>query len=175
MNPCITILLRLAQLVFAAIVLALSVVLLLGQRAGDAPIVTKYSIAAGALGMFMAIFGVLSQIFVALRGSKIVGALDFLTALVGFAGGAAMAAQLGPGVNSCSNKHWREQNALVNGGYVVVNGQNFVYRDTPFYSRCQMSFAITAFEFLIGMTFVLSGIGLMLTSQRKKTPTPAKW
>ncbi|KAF3935151.1 hypothetical protein ABW20_dc0105538 [Dactylellina cionopaga] len=146
-----------------------------GQRAGDAPVVTKFSIFLGAFGLFMALFGVLSQVFAALRNSKTVGGLDFATALVQFAGGAAMAVELGPGVNSCGNKHWREQNDIINAGYVIVNGQNFVYRDTPFDSRCQMAFAITSIEFIVGMFFVLSGVSMILASQQKRTPTLPKW
>ncbi|KAF3914615.1 hypothetical protein AA313_de0201207 [Arthrobotrys entomopaga] len=175
MNPCLTILLRLAQLVFSAIVLAVSVLLFVGQRAGNVPDITKFSIFVGGFGIFMAIFGVVSQIFSALRGSKIVGSLDFITALVGFAGGVAMAANLGPGVNSCDNTAWREKNLVINGGYVNVGGFNYVYRDTPFHSRCQMAFAITAFEFLVGMVFVLSGVGLILANHQRKNLTPAKW
>ncbi|RVD88937.1 uncharacterized protein DFL_003101 [Arthrobotrys flagrans] len=175
MNPCLTVLLRFTQLIFSAIILSLSVVLMLGQRAGDSPVVTKFSIFLGSFGLFMAIFGVFSQIFSVLRQSKIVGSLDFVVALVQFAGGVATAVSLGPGINSCSNKLWRETNALVNGGYIVVNGQNFVYRNTPFESRCQMAFAITTFEFLIGMTFVISGVAMILAAQRKKAPQPAKW
>ncbi|KAF3930338.1 hypothetical protein ABW19_dt0206762 [Dactylella cylindrospora] len=157
-------------LIFAAIVLALSIVLLQGQRSGDAPIITKYSIFLGGFGMFMAVFGVLSQIFRVLRNSKTVGAFDFVTALFQFAGGVAMAVELGPGVNSCNNKRWRETNEVINGGYVVVGGQNFVYRDTPFDSRCQMALSITAFEFVTGMFFVLTGIFMIIASQRKANP-----
>ncbi|KAK6352093.1 hypothetical protein TWF730_008924 [Orbilia blumenaviensis] len=175
MNPCITILLRLTQLIFGAIILSLSVVLMLGQRAGEAPVITKFSIFLGSFGLFMAVFGVFSQIFAAMRNSKIVGYFDFVAALFQFAGGVATAVALGPGINSCSNKRWRETNDIVNGGYIVVNGNNFVYRNTPFESRCQMAFAITTFEFLIGMTFVISGVAMVLAAQRRKNPEPAKW
>ncbi|KAK6499149.1 hypothetical protein TWF481_011720 [Arthrobotrys musiformis] len=175
MNPCLTILLRLAQLIFSAIILSLSVVLMLGQRAGDSPVITKFSIFLGSFGLFMAFFGVFSQIFAVMRQSRVVGALDFVVALVQFAGGVATAVALGPGINSCSNKRWRETNAIVNGGYVVVNGQNFVYKNTPFESRCQMAFAVTSFEFLVGMSFVLSGVAMILSAQRRKNPEPAKW
>ncbi|KAF3911891.1 hypothetical protein ABW21_db0200763 [Orbilia brochopaga] len=162
-------------LVFGAIILALSVVLLQGQRAGDAPAVTKLSIFLGGFGILMALFGVISQILAALRNSKVVGGLDLATGLLQFAGGAAMAAKLGPGVNSCSNRQWRETNALINGGYVTVGGSSFVYRNTPFESRCQMAVAVTAFEFLLGMSFVVTGVFMIIASQRRKTPTPAKW
>ncbi|KAK6352723.1 hypothetical protein TWF696_004726 [Orbilia brochopaga] len=175
MNPCLTILLRLAQLLFSAIILALSVVLLQGQRAGDAPVMTKLSIFLGAFGMLMALFGVVSQILAALRDSKLVGGLDLATGLLQFAGGAAMAAKLGPGVNSCSNRRWRETNPLINGGYINVGGSNFVYRNTPFESRCQMAVAVTAFEFILGMSFVVAGVFMIIASQRKKAPTAAKW
>ncbi|KAK6523348.1 hypothetical protein TWF281_001328 [Arthrobotrys megalospora] len=175
MNPCLTVLLRLTQLIFSAIILSLSVVLMLGQRSGEAPIITKFSIFLGSLGLFMSIFGVFSQIFAVMRKSRVVGALDFVVALVQFAGGVATAVSLGPGVNSCDNKRWRETNNVINGGYVVVNGQNFVYKNTPFESRCQMAFAVTSFEFLIGMSFVVSGVAMILSAQRRKNPEPAKW
>ncbi|EWC44856.1 hypothetical protein DRE_00915 [Drechslerella stenobrocha 248] len=175
MNPCLTIVLRLAQLVLSVIVLALSVVLLQGQRAGDAPVVTKFSIFLGALGTLMAFFGVISQIFAALRDSKVVGGLDFGTGLLQFAGGVAMAVELGPGVNSCSNKRWREMNSVVNGGYVVVGGSNYVFRNTPFESRCQMAFSVTACEFLLCMTFVAAGVFMIISSYHKKSPVVPKW
>ncbi|EGX53077.1 hypothetical protein AOL_s00007g26 [Orbilia oligospora ATCC 24927] len=175
MNPCLIVLLRLTQLIFSAIIISLSVVLILGQRAGDSPVITKFSIFLGSFGLFMSIFGVFSQIFAVLRQSKIVGSLDFVVALVQFAGGVATAVALGPGINSCSNKRWRETNSIINGGYIVVNGQNFVYKHTPFESRCQMAFAITTFEFLIGMTFVMSGVAMVLAAQKRKTPQVPKW
>jgi len=176
MNPCLTVVIRLAQLVFSTIVLALSVVLIQGQRSGDAPVITKFSAFLGGFGILMALFGVTSQIITLLRNSKITGAVDFIAGLFQFAGGIAMAAQLGPGVNSCSNKLFRETNDIINGGYVVVGGRNLVYKNTPFVSRCKMASSIAAFEFLAGMAFVVSGILMILASQKKKTATATdKW
>lgn len=175
MNPCLTILLRLSQLVFGVIVLALSVVLLQGQRAGDAPVMTKFSIFLGGFGVFMALFGLLSQMLAVLRDSKIVGGLDLMAGLLQFAGGAAMAVMLGPGVNSCSNRQWRETNDIINGGYITVGGSRFVYRTTPFESRCQMAFAVTSFEFVLGMSFVVAGVFMIIADHRKKVPRTPKW
>lgn len=167
MGPILTIIIRLAQLLFSVIVLALSVSLIKGQHIGGSPSITNFSAFLGGFGIIMAIFGFASQIFAALRDSIIIAIADIVPALAFFAGGVAMAVQLGPGVGSCSNPFFTERNDIINGGIINI-GNGIVYDKEDFSGRCHEAQAVAAFELLGCVMFLTSASLMFLTGMRKR-------
>jgi len=166
MGPIFTIIFRIIQLVFSIIVLALSIKLIKGQNYGGSPATTSYAAFVGGLGIVVAVFGVLSQILAALRDSIIIAIVDLLASLFFLAGGVAMAVALGPGVNSCNNKLYRENNKIIDGGLTGPDHDLF-FGPTPLKSRCEMAQATAAFEFLGLVAFLASAILMFLASRKK--------
>lgn len=152
--------LRFVQLIFAAIVLGLSVSLAKGQapsefKAPGVPATTGYSSFAGGFGMLIALIGFIS-IFVEFLQGIVMLVLDTLGSLIFLAGGIAVAVGL-RGV-SCGNSVDTYNNNLLNGGLssiskLKVDGFKLAWKDVDQRkSRCQMDEADSAFMF---MSFII--------------------
>lgn len=154
--------LRAFQIVFAAVVLGLSVSVAKGQAPkgnfyeydSNVPATTAYSSFVGGFGMFVAIVGIAS-LFVEFLQGIIMLVLDGLASLIFLAGGLAVAIGL-RGV-SCGNLKQEEDNDLINGGKWTRKGEDnapwgdgIVDQRGPGWmkGRCQMLEADSAFMFL---------------------------
>ncbi|KAK3062494.1 hypothetical protein LTS18_003950 [Coniosporium uncinatum] len=165
--------LRSVQIIFAAIVLGLSVSLAKGQGYGSVPATTGYSSFVGGFGIIVAAVG-FAAIFIEKLNGIVIWVVDGLAAMFYLAGGIAIAVQL-RGV-SCSNNSTTSNNALLNGG--CFGGKEardrcdsetcctYGYdRESKTFSpelksRCQMDEADAAFMF---MGFLIT-LGLIVVS-----------
>lgn len=77
---------RVLQIVFCAIVLALSITAIRWQRYGSAPASTGYNAFAGAWGILTALIGLVAVFVTAIPGI-FMGLLDFLAFIILLAGG----------------------------------------------------------------------------------------
>lgn len=152
---------RAFQIIFSAIVLALSVVLIKGQLYGNAPTITKYEAFCGAFGVIVASLGFAAAFVEAIPGLIMAG-VDALCTLFFLAGSVALAVKLK--VHSCApdpgafNKNFKAPpdnaspytffNEVINAGI-----RNYSI-DYP--RRCHMAQADTAFLFFALGCFVVS-------------------
>ncbi|KAF2093659.1 hypothetical protein NA57DRAFT_81159 [Rhizodiscina lignyota] len=145
--------LRFVQIVFAAVVLGLSVSLAKGQAPGfSVPATTAYSSFTGGFGMVVALIGLIS-IFVEFLQGIVMLVLDALASLIFLAGGIAVAIGL-RGV-SCGNVDEMFKNSLLNGGCTKAHGETECYygqipvdRTDQLTGRCRKDEADSAFMFL---------------------------
>ncbi|KAA8644913.1 hypothetical protein EYZ11_005293 [Aspergillus tanneri] len=161
----ITVVVRVFQIIFATIVLGLSVTLAKGQAIGSAPAITGYAGFTGALGIVASLVGI-AALFVSSLDGLITWILDGLASLAFLAGGIAFAVIL-KGTN-CEDKYTIWNNQILSGGCVTVKDEQRCYNnDHPnnLKSRCTSAKADSAFMFIdfafslavIGCSFFLSG------------------
>lgn len=137
---------RSVQMCFGITVLSLSVSLIKGQIIGSAPATTGYDAFVGAFLMLDVFIG-MTALGVSFLAGPIMWGIDALVALCALAGGIATAVEL-KGV-SCSDVYGMYYNGLINGGSVVIKGQESESLDkAQLASRCKMNKADTAFLFL---------------------------
>jgi hypothetical protein len=155
-------------LLFAAVALALLIVLAKGQVTGPVPVSTGYCAFAAALGLLAAIVG-----FVAIGVSSlpliVVGILDFVTFLATLAGGVAYAFFLRNA--NCSNKYNLSYNNILNCGDAKFQGKEYYMclgdddKGSMLMKRCGLAKAGDAFLF---MTCVVSAVAIVLTIMARK-------
>lgn len=157
--------LRFFQILFAAVVLGLSVNLAKGQAGSDdwdwldhhVPATTSYSAFTGGFGMFVALIGFVS-LFVDFLQGIIMLVLDTLAGICLLAGGIAVA--VGLRGTSCGNPQQMFNNDLLNGGCGIQDKIHYCkYGDgseDTLKSRCKMDEADSAFMFLA--FFVCAGL-----------------
>lgn len=164
------------QILFAAVVLGLSIHLIKGQRTGNAPAITNYSAFTGGFGLIVAVVGIAALFVDALSGFIIMG-VDALCALFYLAGGVvsytisflfpllaqsltltlvqAVAVHLrgvSCGSSTVPNGLLLEDKAMLNGGCVTFDGRDmcgYVSSDSygTLQARCRESTADSAFMF----------------------------
>ncbi|PLB48535.1 hypothetical protein P170DRAFT_465849 [Aspergillus steynii IBT 23096] len=140
----ITAVVRAFQLLFAIIVLGLSVALAKGQSVGSAPAITGYAAFTGGLGIVASLVGV-AAFFISSLDGLISWAVDGLASLVFLAGGIAYAVILKDA--DCSDVSTTWDNQILSGGCVKVDGDktcSFGGED-KLKSRCTSAKANTAF------------------------------
>ncbi|KAF2500994.1 hypothetical protein BU16DRAFT_612980 [Lophium mytilinum] len=148
----IAIILRVVQLIFAAVVLGLSVALIKNQYIGSAPATINYNAFCGGFGLLAAFLGI-AAIWVEALGGLVMAAIDGLASLFFLAGGLAVVITL-HGIsctsNSESNLEKMFSNALLNKGCAHFEdvgwlcGADFAAAS----GRCKKNEADAAFEFM---------------------------
>jgi len=139
----VTAILRAFQLLFAIVILGVSVNLAKGQHIGMVPIRTGLSAAAGALGMLASLVGIAAIVLSSIP-EIVTWGLDGIAGIVFLAGGIADA--IGIGGTTCSTWKSTSNNDLLNGGY------NLWYHVDQLQKRCTSFKADTAFMFLSFIT-----------------------
>ncbi|KAL3458731.1 marvel domain-containing protein [Aspergillus heterothallicus] len=163
----ITAILRGFQVIFAVVVLGISVDLARGQHTSfqAVPAATGYAAFCGALGTLVAFTGVAS-LFVSSLDGVITWALDTLSGVTMLASGIAYAVLLRD--VSCSDWTTALENALLSGGCTKFDGDDFCYYGpSKLKSRCVSARADTAFMFIsfvtclgiVGYSFFMRGRG----------------
>ncbi|KAI9039775.1 MARVEL domain-containing protein [Aspergillus affinis] len=140
----ITVVVRVFQLLFAIIVLGLSVTLAKGQSIGSAPAITGYAAFTGGLGIVASLVGG-AAFFVSSLDGIISWAIDGLASLAFLAGGIAYAVLLKDA--NCSDPTTTWDNEILSGGCVKVDGDktcSFGGED-KLKSRCTSAKADAAF------------------------------
>ncbi|KAJ5130723.1 uncharacterized protein N7515_006762 [Penicillium bovifimosum] len=157
--------LRVFQLIFTIIVLALSVKLAKGQEVGSVPAETGYAAFTGGFGILAAIVGI-AALFVDSLDGLVTMVLDGVSGLALLAGGIVYAVRLRG--TSCSDYYTTWDNVLLNGGCIKLNSEDFVrcaYTKGQLKPRCTSATADAAFMFLgfvmcvavVGASFVFRG------------------
>ncbi|KAL3425712.1 hypothetical protein PVAG01_02503 [Phlyctema vagabunda] len=171
----VTVVLRVLQLVFAAVVLALSVVLINEHGTGKSPTQLPYGAFCGGLGLFVGAIGLAAVFFDKLQGI-IMAAVDALATLFVLAGGITYA--VSARVGSCSNARY-----IANSNYrvkpIFSTGLKPEYFDKDqnlrqgrlgddLWSRCLMVQVETAFLwFLFACLAATAVLGLMTRSKSR--------
>ncbi|TGZ83664.1 hypothetical protein EX30DRAFT_393234 [Ascodesmis nigricans] len=135
--------LRLIQLVFTTIILALAGALIEQQHSGGTPTRVNYSIYAAAFATLCLFYLFPSAFAPTLRHPLIQVILDLLISIFMLCAGLAMAAEMGG--NSCSDRDFLLRNGITNGG-----GSSHMKR------RCMEANALTAFEWFAFITFFIT-------------------
>jgi len=146
-----TAILRFVQVVFAAVVLGLSAVVVKNQIVGSNPAI-NYATFTGAFGMIAAIVGCPAFFIEPLTG-LVMSAVDALASLFFLAGGIAIAVKL-RGID-CSSKNvenWAKMslNDMLNGGCLKIKGQKRCAYEGDLgelSSRCKEVRADSVFQF----------------------------
>ncbi|KAL3492153.1 marvel domain-containing protein [Aspergillus germanicus] len=146
------------QVIFAVIVLGISVDLARGQEtaAQSVPAATGYAAFCGAFGTLAAFIGVASLFVSSLEGI-VTWALDGLSAVTMLAAGIAFAVLLRDA--PCSNPDVIEHNSLLNGGCTKYDGDLYCRytsqaRTGKLKSRCVSAKADSAFMFITFVTCI---------------------
>jgi len=157
----VTLALRVCQLIFSAVVLALSVVLVNGYGPGHAPSLLDYGVFCGAGALVIAAIGVIACFLEALQGIVIL-AIDGLASFFLLAGAAAFSAKIKSG--SCTNGYYLEaigDTILPSGdkNYYGNNQQQIddnVVKDIE--SRCRLAQADEAFLWIAVICFIATAV-----------------
>ncbi|KAF2199711.1 hypothetical protein GQ43DRAFT_375595 [Delitschia confertaspora ATCC 74209] len=170
----ITAALRVAQILFGAVVLALSVSLIKGQHLGSAPAVQTYGAFTGAFSLVM---GDVALVAVFVQAIPMVAVLlaDALAATFYLVGGIVIVVKL-RGISCSGNDRLNLAkmffNPLLNGG-CVGKGKNlncWYYlpdRSDKLHSRCKMNEADAAFMF-ISFVFILGAAVFTFLNSRRR-------
>ncbi|KAJ5101392.1 hypothetical protein NUU61_003614 [Penicillium alfredii] len=144
--------LRVVQLLFAVIVLGLSITLAKGQHDGVLPPATGYAAFTGALGIVASLIG-FAALFIDSLDGVITWLIDGVTSLALLAGGITYAVLLRG--TSCSNWQTLQDNVLLSGGCAAAFDDSFkacYYAGYHLYSelegRCKSATADAAFMIL---------------------------
>lgn len=143
-------------MLFAIIVLALSVTLAKGQVHGKVPSQTDFAAFCGACGLIFAAVGIVACFVEKLQGI-ITTVLDGIATLFTLAGGIAFAVTLK--VHSCSNDEFILTNSIINAGdsdSVSFLDGKFTFSGesrSTLQGRCHEAQAITAFLFFLFAAF----------------------
>ncbi|CAN8101266.1 unnamed protein product [Discula destructiva] len=186
MLSIISITFRAFQILFAIVVVGLSVTFMKAQEYGNSPTTTRYSVFVGAFGMLVGVLGLIA-VFLDRIPSLVPMVADGLGALLSLAGGIAWAVAMKS--QSCTEASLKKlyDNALLNQGcppdqhlssnegpYCFVAGKQTedpwpltsLWPD-PMKGLCQKAFANEAFQFaMCASFFILIGLGF-LQSKRK--------
>jgi len=151
----ITLALRALQIIFAVIVLGLSVSLAKGQDRGKAPSQTDFAAFCGGCGLVFAAIGVVACFIEVLQGI-IMTVLDGIATLFTLAGGIALAVALK--VHSCSNDKFLITNSIINAGAFFFrdeDGKSVLHEETRSHlqGRCHEAQATTAFLYFMFALF----------------------
>ncbi|KAJ5551243.1 hypothetical protein N7535_000814 [Penicillium sp. DV-2018c] len=139
---------RVFQLIFTIVVLAVSVKLAKGQEIGSVPAETGYAAFTGAIGILAGIVGI-AALFVDSLDGLIAMVFDGVSGLALLVGGIIFAVRL-HGTN-CSDYYTTFDNILLNGGCIKLKSEDFVrcaYTKDQLKPRCTTATADTAFMFL---------------------------
>ncbi|KAE9374782.1 hypothetical protein N431DRAFT_455509 [Stipitochalara longipes BDJ] len=157
----ITLIARVAQLLIAAVVLALSVVMINGYGPGHAPSLLDYGAFCGAAGLIIAVAGIGAIFFEPLQGIIILG-LDGIASFFLLAGAAVK-------TGNCTDAYY-----LAGSIWKVIQVSNFkdYHGDTSaalndVFSRCRMAQADTAFLWILFILFLVT-VGLTFMSRSSK-------
>ncbi|KAK3217433.1 hypothetical protein GRF29_1g3057418 [Pseudopithomyces chartarum] len=175
-SPLVNFVLRGFQLVFASVVLGLSVSLVRAQAEGsNSPISLRYASFVGGLTFIAAIIGIAAEWVSVLQG-KVGLLIDGIVTLVNVAGGVLLAIQIGGA--KCSDKSDRYRfdvllkNHLFTGGCAKTDdGVEICYnwlpgRENQLNARCMMCQADTVFMFFIVAVLLASGTMSFLRMKR---------
>ncbi|PMD43660.1 hypothetical protein L207DRAFT_564297 [Hyaloscypha variabilis F] len=162
----VTLIARVAQLLFAAVILALSVVMINGYGPGHAPSLLDYGAFCGAAGLIFAVAGIGAIFIEALQGIIIL-ALDGIACFFLLAGAAAFAAEVKTG--DCTDVYY-----LAGSIWKVIQVSQYKnYNDdvnaatNDIISRCRMAQADTAFLWILFIFYLLT-VGLTFMSRSSK-------
>jgi len=170
----ITLFLRVAQLLFAAVVIALSAVLINGYGPGHNPSIIDYGAFCGGAGLIIAVVGIAAIFFDALQGI-IVLALDAFAAFFLLAGGLAFAVTIK--VGSCADQSDDGYLARHLGTFAPSlnkydNDNNANQEATDLtndtISRCRMIQADTAFIWFLSGCFLVTVVLSFLNKSSKR-------
>ncbi|KAF2461408.1 marvel domain-containing protein [Lineolata rhizophorae] len=160
--------LRFFQLLFAAVVLGLSVSLIKKQEFGDAPATMGYSAFTGGFGLLAALVGTAAIFMEAISGIIILG-VDGLTSLIFLAGGIAYTVGLRD-TGSCGDTEGLLSNDLTTGGCVESNSGDLracgIDSIDDAKGRCKMGQADSAFMFLGCIISIAIVIMVFISSKR---------
>jgi len=141
----VTLGLRALQIVFCAIILALSVVLINGTG-GKSASQTDFASFCGGFGLVIAAIGIVACFLEALQGI-IMAAIDGLAAFFILAAGIAFAATLG--IHSCTNPDYTAYNKIIQ-----IDSANTINSALDaLTARCHEAGAVTAFLFFAFVCF----------------------
>ncbi|KAA8572457.1 hypothetical protein MFRU_003g03220 [Monilinia fructicola] len=159
----VTLALRVLQLLFAAIVLALSVILIKDYGPGTSWSLISYGAFCGGAAIVIAAIGVVACFLEALQGI-IMLALDGLASFFLLAGGIAYAATIK--VGSCSNIDYlsNHNNPFVPGPGKTYPSAQAAFDDVK--ARCQETQASTAFIWFTTACFIGTTVIHFLGSKR---------
>ncbi|TGO26135.1 hypothetical protein BPAE_0065g00090 [Botrytis paeoniae] len=161
----VTLALRVLQMLFAAVVLALSAVLIHGYGPGTSWSLTSYGSFCGGAALIFAAIGVAACFVEALQGI-IMLALDGIASFFLLAGGIAYAATIK--VGSCSDLNYIKDhpNPMFPGVYKEYSGDVVKAVKDDLKARCQEVQASTAFIWFTAACFVGTTAIHFLSSKR---------
>ncbi|KAF2756494.1 hypothetical protein EJ05DRAFT_66086 [Pseudovirgaria hyperparasitica] len=177
----VTLVTRAFQLIFAAIVLGLSVSMTQWQAVGKAPATTGYAAFCGGWGLVAAAIGLIASFIEAIPALVII-AIDALSALIFLAGGIALTVAMKGLSCSSSLQNYPSlfDNKIVNGGCIEQDGERLCgtggrpgddeddvqTRANSLKGRCQRGQADYVFLFL-GMVMFLMAIGVTFFAKKR--------
>ncbi|KAJ4286715.1 hypothetical protein N0V90_012967 [Kalmusia sp. IMI 367209] len=174
-SPIVNFALRGFQIVFASVVLGLSVGLIRGQAKGlNSPISLRYASFVGGVSLITAFVGIAAEWISVLQG--MIGlAIDGVVTLINIAGGVLLAIQIGNskcGDTSYDNRQKLLDNHLFSGGCGKgANGQRLCYnelegREGKVNERCKECQADTVFMFFIVAILLASSVMTFLRTRK---------
>ncbi|KAF2275922.1 uncharacterized protein EI97DRAFT_433858 [Westerdykella ornata] len=168
-SPVINFVLRGAQLLFAIVVLGLSVDLVRGHNYGSLPVTLGFAAFVGGVSVVGALLG-LAATWVEALNSIIGAGIDIIVALINLAGGVLIAIKLkGADCSGTSDRNRFELNkiSIINGGcekekcWYATLGELGKLNE-----RCRQNTADSAFMFLLVITLLASATVTFLHARK---------
>ncbi|KUJ11706.1 uncharacterized protein LY89DRAFT_674271 [Mollisia scopiformis] len=169
----VSLILRVCQLLFAAVVLALSVVLVHGYGPGHAPSLLDYGVFCGAGALIFAAVGVLALFLEPLQGI-IMLALDGVASFFLLAGAAAFSAKIRSG--SCTNGYYIADilgtiNTSPYKFYAGNGDQQIENAAKDLENRCRIAQTDEAFLWIVVICFIATAVLGFLGKSGKRGAT----